>query len=222
MSVFNRPMKVLALVAVSIAMPTLGSASTMSLIDVSGPLDFSQPTGPDQTFDSVAATFSLGSDVSGASLSLDILCVLGPCAGQFYLTSSDVSAGSPSLLDLVDVSVFNVATDFGGASAIGFSGLDLMAGTYSLQMTFQSGLGGWLGSSVPNTTSLPGFSVGGAVSYRADNPLLPFFSSSQPLGYAPSFTLTGTLPNSPTAVPLPATVWLSLGALGLLWRRGAT
>ncbi|MBT8409354.1 MAG: hypothetical protein KJN93_06995 [Alphaproteobacteria bacterium] len=197
-----------------------GAAAAATVLEVAGAKDTSGfGAGPDQVYDGNGFTFTLAGDLQDAAISVDLLCVIGDCEGQIFLTKDDITQGAPSVLSLAGVNTFDVATSFGGTGLTVFDALSLTAGTYSLQLTFTSGLGALFGTTAPILTENFGASVGSAIAYKSINPLLPGFELSQAESYTPLFTVTGTVPvDEPAPVPLPAGLVLLGGALLALRR----
>ena len=191
-------------------------AAPVTAIDIGGPQD-AAVTLSNGTQNGVATTFTLSDDLFDASFEFDILCVGGGCSGRIFVVSADVTTGSPSILSTVDASSYSVGSSFSGTAVTGFSGLDLLAGTYSVLMTEVTGIAAWLGSSSPVASEILGVD-GDSITYEAPSDLLPAFTSFSVLtSPVLQYRLTGDDGTDPSPVPLPAAGFLLLGALGAMW-----
>ncbi|PHQ97421.1 MAG: hypothetical protein COB40_04630 [Marinosulfonomonas sp.] len=192
---------------ITFALPV--TASTVTL-DIGGPSDGVEAIGPTTAYAGAAATFSVNSALTNASLNFDLFCLSRPCAGTVFLTKSTLGP-TGSIVGLLAGSQFS-----GGAGTYtAFSGLNLAVGTYSVVVQISQGFSGWIGSQSPT------FLGDGRVTHVASS----LISSLNP-NYAPtsvftpltSYTLGYVLSaNAAIApVPLPATGLLLFGAVGLI------
>lgn len=178
--------------------------------------------GPDDP-GGVAQVFTLTEALSDVSFGIDLFC--GSCSGQLMLISGLMAPGAfPS-----DYAVRPVA-DFTGAAGAdaALSGLDLVAGQYTLMMSITGGGAIWYGTDTP---VFSGSGVSLADEYLVLTELsdvyLPRSPTSSVSGEVLKFSISGTKIGDSggdpvAAVPLPASAPLMLAAIaaiGLIRRR---
>lgn len=195
------------------------TAATITALDIAGPSDQTMVLSSG-SYNGVATTFTLTDSLFDASFNFDVLCAATECSGRVYLMDADATTGSPSIFDTLGTSSYSVGFSTSGTSITGFSGIDLLAGTYSVMMTEIAGTAFWIGSSAP-VVSGAGAEEGGSIQYEAPTVFVPEFTSysyfSTPVL---QYQLTGDDGRTdPSPVPLPASGFLLLGALGALLLR---
>ena len=205
--------KLAALAFSALALLACPVAASTGVLDIGGPADGFDPLGPSSLAvaadDGAAATFQFNSDLVNASFEFGLYCFkLSGCSGLAYLTSSTLG----SIAGLI--SVVNVAGAFGTSTLnTAFSGIDLVAGTYSVALQMTMGLSNWVGS------QLPLFSGDGRVT-SLFSALIPdaegsYFPTSSFVGANSTFQYVLTAISAIPPVPLPAIRLLMLGSFGI-------
>ena len=200
--------------AIALASPV--AASTVAL-DIGGPSDGFESLGPESlavaASDGAAATFEVHSGLANARFDFGLYCfTLTGCSGTVYLTSSALGpTGSIIGLRTVD----SVAGAFGTTTtSTAFSGIDLLAGIYSVVLRLTEGHASWVGSTAPEF-------LGDGRASSISSSLIPeaqgsYFPTSEFISASSTFQYVLTADAAIPPVPLPAAGLLLMGGIGLL------
>lgn len=184
-------------------------------LDIGGPADGFDPLGPPSLAvaanEGAAATFQVNSALTNASFDFGLYCFSqNGCSGLAYLTNSPLGP-SGSIAGLM--SVVNVSGGFGTTTVnSAFTGMNLLSGTYSVVLWMTQGLSSWVGSQSPV------FSGDGRVASLSSS-LIPtaqgnYFPTSAFVGANSTFQYVLRADAAVSAVPLPASGFLLIGAMG--------
>lgn len=190
----------------ALAAPVPASPSPLLSIENQDAIELLRPGDTD----GLALVFELFHDVTDLAVSIPTWCLTGPCDVEIFLTRRNVFDG-------LSVASLIAGSDApGGGVMTPFSGLDLVAGVYSLVVAGRGGFFGWLGDPAPTGTSGPHAAVVGVGAIDQLTPGYPPASSWVPFtSFVPGVTITGTVLDV-APVPLPAAGWLLLGAFSTL------
>ena len=202
------PKAVYLALGLAVAAPVPAEAATLLNIESKDAIELLRPGDTD----GLALVFELFHDVTDMSVSIPTWCLTGPCDVEIFLTRRNVFDG-------LSVASLIAGSDApGGGVMTPFSGLDLVAGVYSLVVAGRGGFFGWEGDTAPTAISGP---YAGVVAVGAIDALI----SGYPPGsswltfdtFVPGVTITGKVEAGHVPpIPLPAAGWLLLGAFGTL------
>lgn len=209
-----------ALTIVTLALPASAKTVTWSVEGTEG----GGPVIGEGNATGVAQSFTMGETLTDARIGFDMFC-LPACDASIYLINGLPGPG-------VTFSQYEIDRNFSGAGSFsyllvpfsnGWNTLDAGV-TYTLVLSMTSGNGFWRSVQDPmgsgDEATLGGaFLIAGIDDFDLG---FPPNSTFEPwTDGTPQFFLTGTADRPTAAIPLPASLPLMLGALGLLlvWRR---